>query len=68
MAVDDDIIRKNPARNALSGDYGEVAKEKEVLTLGQQEDLFAFMRESGIYNAYGPKKQFIKILGTCKPA
>lgn len=54
MAVDDDIIRKNPARNALSGDYGEVAKEKEVLTLEQQENLFTFMGESGVYNAYVP--------------
>lgn len=54
MAVDDDIIRKNPARNALSGDYGEAAREKDVLTLGQQEKLFAFMRESGVYNAYVP--------------
>lgn len=54
MAVDDDIIRKNPARNALSGGYGGAAKEKEALTLEQQENLFAFMRESGVYNAYVP--------------
>ena len=54
MAVDDDIIRKNPARNTLSGRYGETAKEKEVLTLGQQERLFSFMRESSVYNAYVP--------------
>lgn len=67
-AADDDIIRKNPAKNALSGSYGETAGERGALTLGQQEKLSAFMRESGIYNAYGPKKQFIKILGTRKPA
>lgn len=54
MAVDDDIIRKNPARNALSGDYGETAREKDVLTFGQQENLFAFMRGSGVYNVYVP--------------
>lgn len=54
MAADDDVIRKNPARNALSGDYGETAREKAVLTFGQQEKLFSFMRESGVYNAYVP--------------
>lgn len=54
MAADDDIIRKNPAKNALSGSYGETAGERGALTLGQQEKLSAFMRESGIYNAYVP--------------
>lgn len=54
MAVDDDIIRKNPARNAMSGDYGKTAEEKNVLTIVQQEELFTFMRKSNVYNAYIP--------------
>lgn len=54
MAVDDDIIRKNPAINALSSDYGESAKEKDVLTFGEQQKLFGFICESNIYNVYAP--------------
>lgn len=54
MAVDDDIIRKNPARKALSGDYGETAKEKDVLTPEQQDRLLGFMSDSNVYNVYVP--------------
>ncbi|MCB7302746.1 site-specific integrase [Bariatricus massiliensis] len=54
MAVDDDIIRKNPARNALSSDYGEAAKEKDVLTFDEQQRLFNFICESNVYNVYVP--------------
>lgn len=54
MAVDDDIIRKNPARNALSSDYGEAAKEKDVLTFDEQQRLFNFIGESNAYNVYVP--------------
>ncbi len=54
LAVDDDIIRKNPAKNTLSGDYGEAPKEKDVLTMEQQERLFAFICESSVYNVYAP--------------
>ncbi len=53
MAVDDDIIRKNPARNTL-GDYGEKMRKKEVLTLEQQKKLLEFVRESNVYNIYIP--------------
>ena len=54
MAVDDDIIRKNPAKHALSSTYGAEAKEKEILTLEQQKKLFAFLESSSIYNIYIP--------------
>lgn len=33
MAVDDDIIRKNPAKGVLSGDYGRTPAEKNILIL-----------------------------------
>lgn len=62
MAVDDDIIRKNPAKNALSSVYGEPPKEKGVLTMEQQEILMAFIRTSNIYNVYVP--MFTILLGT----
>ena len=54
MAVEDDIIRKNPAKNALLSSYGAEAKEKEILTLEQQQRLFEFLENSKIYNMYIP--------------
>ena len=36
LAVEDGLIRKNPVTGTL-GDYGAPAKEKEALTLEQQE-------------------------------
>lgn len=54
MAVDDDIIRKNPAKNALSSDYGKPPEEKDILTLDQQKKLVSFMQESNVYNVYEP--------------
>lgn len=54
MAVDDDIIRKNPAKGALSCDYGKQPEEKEILTLEQQEKLLSLIRKSNVYNVYAP--------------
>ena len=54
LAVDDDMIRKNPAKGALSCDYGKQPKEKEILTLKQQERLFFLISESNVYNVYAP--------------
>lgn len=54
MAVDDDIIRKNPAKKALSSDYGKQPTEKEVLTIEQQEKLLLFIKNSNVYNVYMP--------------
>ncbi len=54
MAVDDDIIRKNPAKNALSSDYGKPLEEKDILTLDQQKKLVSFMQGSNVYNVYEP--------------
>lgn len=55
MAVEDDIIRKNPAIYTL-GDYGREAKEKEALSVEDQEAIFAFV-ENGIYSNYLPLLQ-----------
>lgn len=54
LAVDDDIIRKNPAKGALSCDYGKQPEEKEILTLKQQEKLFSLINKSNVYNVYAP--------------
>lgn len=54
LAVEDDIIRKNPARKALLVEYGTEAKEKDILTLEQQEKLFQFLERSNVYNSYIP--------------
>ncbi len=47
LAVDDGIIRKNPVTGTL-GDYGTPAKEKEALTLEQQEKLLKFVEQSNV--------------------
>lgn len=54
LAVNDDIIRKNPAKGALLHDYGKRQEEKEILTLEQQEKLLALIRKSNVYNIYAP--------------
>lgn len=56
MAVEDDIIRKNPAADTLR-DYGTDPKVKEALTLEQQEKLLEFMAESNVYRCYLPLVQ-----------
>ena len=53
MAVDDAIIRKNPAKGSIS-DYGRPAEERVALTISQQEKLIAFAKQSNIYNTYYP--------------
>lgn len=63
LAVDDDIIRKNPAKNTMSGDYGEAPKEKDILTMEQQERLFAFICKSPVYNVYVPMLTVMLELG-----
>ena len=52
MAVDDNIIRKNPSKNCLVSDYGVSVKEKEILTLEQQKKLLDFVADSNIYGQY----------------
>ncbi len=61
MAVDDNIIRKNPAKGGFS-EYGEPPKEKEALTPGQQKRLLSFIRESTVYKVYYP--MLIIMIGT----
>lgn len=53
MAVDDDMIRKNPSKNAL-GNYGREPEERTALTTQQQEQLLQFTQNHNIYNMYLP--------------
>ena len=61
MAVDDDIIRKNPAKSSIS-DYGKPAEGKEALTVSQQEKFMEFVKQSNVYNTYYP--MFTIMIGT----
>lgn len=58
MAIDDDLIRKNPCKNALKGN-GEAPKEKQALTVSQQLNMMQFVRESNIYSMYAPLLQIM---------
>lgn len=63
LAVDDDIIRKNPAKGALSSECGAEAREKMILTEVQQNKLLAFIEESNVYNIYMPMLVIMLELG-----
>lgn len=58
MAVDDDILRKNPAKNVL-GDYGRAPEKRTALTSLQQERMLKFVQSHNIYNSYYPMLQVL---------
>lgn len=58
LAVNDDIIRKNPAKNCLE-EYKGGAKEKTALTLYEQTELLRFVNESNVYNTYEPMIRYM---------
>lgn len=62
LAVEDGIIRTNPVTGTL-GDYGAPAKEKEALTLEQQEKLLKFVEQSNVYKPHLPMMQVM--FGAC---
>ncbi len=62
LAVNDDIIRKNVSKGAMSSNYGRASKEKNVLSLERQKNLLAFVSESNVYNVYLP--MLIIMMGT----
>ena len=61
MAVDDDIIRKNPAKFSIS-DYGRQAEERIALTVLQQKKMLEFVKNNQVYNTYYPMLRIM--LGT----
>lgn len=58
MAIEDDLIQKNPCKNALK-DNGEAPKEKQALTMQQQKKMMQFVIESNVYNMYAPLLQIM---------
>lgn len=58
MAIEDDLIRKNPCKNALK-DNGEAPKEKQALTKQQQKKMMQFVQESNVYSMYAPMLQIM---------
>ena len=54
LAVDDDYIRKNPARNITISDYGRKTKKKVALQADMQERLLEFMEQSNMFRKHIP--------------
>lgn len=53
LAVDSDIIRKNPAKDCKKG-IGGTQKERTALTRAEQEKLLDFVKNSNVYRVYYP--------------
>ena len=53
MAVDDDIIRRNPVKSVW-GDYGREPEGKKALTLAQHKRLMEFVESDTMYKCYCP--------------
>lgn len=62
MAVDSDIIRKNPAKDARKG-VGGSKKERNALTVIEQENLLEFVKNSNRYSIYHPMLTFALYTG-----
>lgn len=58
LAVDDDIIRKNPCKDCL-GQFSKESDDRISLTKTEQEELLRFARESNVYAAYYPMLVFM---------
>ena len=62
MAIDDDLIRKNPTKRALRN-QGVPPKEKTALTISQQNRLLHFAETSTIYKKHLPMLQVMLGIG-----
>ena len=59
LALDDDMIRKNPVKKECIKPYKGGAKVKEALTREEQRILLDFMENSNIYNSYVPMIKYM---------
>lgn len=59
LALDDDMIRKNPVKKDCIKPYKGKAKVKEALTREEQKNLLEFMENSNIYNTYVPMIKYM---------
>ena len=53
LAVDSDIIRKNPAKDCKKG-IGGTKKERESMTISEQKRMLDFIKNSSKYSVYYP--------------
>lgn len=58
LAVDDDVIRKNPCKGCLDG-FSNDSIPKKSLTSEEQEVLLGFTRQSKVYSAHYPMIVFM---------
>ncbi len=58
LAVDDDIIRKNPCKGCLS-EFSKDSDERISLTVQQQEALLEFICQSNVYSVHYPLIMFM---------
>lgn len=62
MAVDSDIIRKNPAKDARKGICNQ-RERKVALTLDEQKKLLDFVKNSNVYKVYFPMLSLVLTTG-----
>lgn len=58
LAVDDDIIRKNPCKGCLDG-FSKDASERISLTNAEQESFLDFIQQSKVYSIHYPLIMFM---------
>lgn len=58
LAVDDDVIRKNPCNGCL-GEFNNDSSERISLTLQEQEEFLGFIRQSKVYSVHYPLVVFM---------
>lgn len=58
LAVDDDLIRKNPCKGCLKG-YPNDTKEKRALTGSEQQIFLEYVKNSYVYSKYYPLFAFM---------
>ena len=58
LAVDDDIIRKNPCKRCLEN-FSNDSEERVSLSIEEQEEMLRFVRESTVYYVYYPMLVFM---------
>lgn len=58
LAVDDDVIRKNPCKGCL-GEFSNDSDKRTALTELEQEELLEFVRNSSVYSVYYPMLVFM---------
>lgn len=62
LAVDDNIIRKNPCKGCLDKFYSRDTDKRTSLTKEEQDEFLKFVSESNVYSVYHP--MLIFMIGT----